>query len=99
MTYGMADVMGLLRLLDGGETTDRQRRIERQKIEALIGYCEAVSCRRQILLGYFGKAITCPAAIAIIAAHRSRAGTERSPPRRRFRRSTAPDSVSERATW
>jgi ATP-dependent DNA helicase RecQ len=55
MSYGMADVMNLLRLLDAGELTDRQRRIERQKIEALIGYCEAVSCRRQVLLGYFGE--------------------------------------------
>ncbi len=56
MTYGMADVTNLLRLLDTGEASDRQRRIERQKIEALIGYCEAVSCRRQVLLGYFGEA-------------------------------------------
>jgi ATP-dependent DNA helicase RecQ len=55
MTYGMADVMNLLRLLDVNELTDRQRRIERQKLEALIGYCETVSCRRQVLLGYFGE--------------------------------------------
>ncbi|HEX4614499.1 MAG TPA: DNA helicase RecQ [Stellaceae bacterium] len=56
MTYGMADVTNLFRLLETGEATDRQRRIERQKIEALIGYCETVSCRRQVLLGYFGEA-------------------------------------------
>jgi ATP-dependent DNA helicase RecQ len=56
MTYGMADVMSLFRLLETGEATDRQHRIERQKIEALIGYCETVSCRRQVLLGYFGEA-------------------------------------------
>jgi ATP-dependent DNA helicase RecQ len=56
MTYGMADVMNLFRLLDLSELTDRQRRIERQKLEALIGYCETVSCRRQVLLGYFGEA-------------------------------------------
>ena len=56
MTYGMADVMSLFRLIETGEATDRQRRIERQKIEALIGYCETVSCRRQVLLGYFGEA-------------------------------------------
>jgi ATP-dependent DNA helicase RecQ len=55
MTYGIADVMSLMRLLDGSEATERQRRIERQKMEALIGYCEAVSCRRQVLLGYFGE--------------------------------------------
>ena len=56
MTYGIADVMNLFRLLDMGEATDRQRRIERQKIEALLGFCETVSCRRQVLLGYFGEA-------------------------------------------
>jgi len=56
MSYGIADVMNLLRLLEGGEVTPQQRRIERQKVEALIGYCETVSCRRQALLGYFGEA-------------------------------------------
>src|SRR5260370_13214403 len=55
MTYGMADVISLFRLLETGEATDRQRRIERQKIEALIGYCEIASCRRQVVLGYFGE--------------------------------------------
>ena len=56
MTYGYADVLNLFRLLETGEATDNQRRIERQKIEALIGYCETASCRRQVLLGYFGEA-------------------------------------------
>jgi ATP-dependent DNA helicase RecQ len=55
MAYGMADVTGLFRLLDSGDITDRQRHIERQKIEALLGYCETVACRRQVLLGYFGE--------------------------------------------
>ncbi|MGH7061721.1 MAG: RecQ family ATP-dependent DNA helicase, partial [Stellaceae bacterium] len=55
MTYGMADVMNLIRLIDAGETGEQQRRIERRKIEALIGYCETASCRRQVLLGYFGE--------------------------------------------
>ncbi len=55
MAYGIADVMNLLRLIDSGEAGERQTRIERQKIDALIGYCETVSCRRQVLLGYFGE--------------------------------------------
>jgi ATP-dependent DNA helicase RecQ len=55
MTYGFADVMNLIRLLDTGEIPEMQRRIERQKTEALIGYCETVSCRRRVLLGYFGE--------------------------------------------
>ncbi len=55
MSYGIADVMNLLRLLDAGGAGEQQRRIERQKVESLIGYCETVSCRRQVLLGYFGE--------------------------------------------
>jgi ATP-dependent DNA helicase RecQ len=55
LAYGMSDVTNLFRLLDSGQIADPQRRIERQKIEALLGYCETVSCRRQVLLGYFGE--------------------------------------------
>jgi ATP-dependent DNA helicase RecQ len=55
MTYGAADLVNLLRLIDAGEADERQRRVERRKTEALMGYCETVSCRRQVLLGYFGE--------------------------------------------
>ena len=55
MSYGIADVMSLLRLMEASDIDERQRRIERQKTEALIGFCETGSCRRQVLLGYFGE--------------------------------------------
>jgi ATP-dependent DNA helicase RecQ len=55
MTYGMADVVAALGLIEGGEAPERQRRIERQKLNALLGYCETAGCRRQVLLGYFGE--------------------------------------------
>jgi len=55
MTYGIADVMNLRRLVEAGDLSEQQRRIERQKSEALIGFCETISCRRQALLGYFGE--------------------------------------------
>ena len=55
MSYGIADVMNLRRLTEAGDLSEAQRRIERQKSEALIGFCETVSCRRQALLGYFGE--------------------------------------------
>lgn len=55
MCYGMSDVMNLARLLDASEKSPQRRRIERQKLDALIGYCETVACRRQVLLGYFGE--------------------------------------------
>jgi ATP-dependent DNA helicase RecQ len=55
MTYGVADVMNLRRLVEAGDLSEQQRRIERQKSEALVGFCETISCRRQALLGYFGE--------------------------------------------
>ena len=55
MTYGMQDVTALLALLDGANLDERQRRIERHKLNALLGFCEIATCRRQVLLGYFGE--------------------------------------------
>jgi ATP-dependent DNA helicase RecQ len=55
MAYGMADVTALHSLLDSSEANERQRRIERQKLNALLGFCETASCRRQVLLAYFGE--------------------------------------------
>jgi ATP-dependent DNA helicase RecQ len=55
MTYGMADVTALLAMLDAGTLEERQRRIERHKLQALLGFCETATCRRQVLLGYFGE--------------------------------------------
>jgi ATP-dependent DNA helicase RecQ len=55
MSYGLADVMNLRRLMEASDINEQQRRIERQKSEALIGFCETLSCRRQALLAYFGE--------------------------------------------
>jgi ATP-dependent DNA helicase RecQ len=55
MTYGMADVTALSGLLAGSDLSETQKRIERHKLSALLGYCETTRCRRQVLLGYFGE--------------------------------------------
>ena len=55
MTYGMADVTALLGMLIRSDLDETQKRIERQKLNALLGFCETASCRRQVLLGYFGE--------------------------------------------
>jgi ATP-dependent DNA helicase RecQ len=55
MTYGMADVTALSGLLAGSDLDETQKRIERHKLNALLGYCESARCRRQVLLGYFGE--------------------------------------------
>ena len=55
MTYGMADVTALSGLLESSDLNETQKRIERHKLNAMLGYCETARCRRQVLLGYFGE--------------------------------------------
>jgi ATP-dependent DNA helicase RecQ len=56
MLYGLDDVGKLRSLLVRAETSsDRQRHVDRQKLESMLGYCETTRCRRQVLLGYFGE--------------------------------------------
>jgi ATP-dependent DNA helicase RecQ len=55
MTYGMSDVVALLGMLESSSVPEKQQRIERQKLHALLGFCETAECRRQVLLGYFGE--------------------------------------------
>ena len=61
MLYGLDDVAKLRSLLARAEVaSERQRHVERQKLEALLGYCETTRCRRQVLLGYFGEELAEP---------------------------------------
>ncbi|HEX7004312.1 MAG TPA: DNA helicase RecQ [Trueperaceae bacterium] len=60
MTYGLTDVVALRRLLSRSDTDDAHRRVEQQKLEALLGYCESAGCRRQALLAYFGEELLGP---------------------------------------
>jgi ATP-dependent DNA helicase RecQ len=53
MAYGLADVTTYRQWITDGQASEQQKRIEMQKLEALIGLCEVTSCRREILLGYF----------------------------------------------
>ncbi len=56
MAYGMADVVLLKQMVDGSEAGEERKRLERQKLDALLGFCESTRCRRQTLLEYFGEA-------------------------------------------
>ena len=50
--YGdVALARGLIEKSDNPE----QRRIEAHKLNAMVGFAEALSCRRRLLLGYFGE--------------------------------------------
>jgi len=55
LAYGMADVVNLRRLLEGGDGDEAHKRLEQRKLDALLGYCETAECRRQVLLRYFGE--------------------------------------------
>jgi ATP-dependent DNA helicase RecQ len=60
MVYSLSDVVAMRKLLDQSEGDEVFKRIQRQKLEALLGYCEAVACRREVLLGYFGEKYPAP---------------------------------------
>ncbi|HEX7039916.1 MAG TPA: DNA helicase RecQ [Trueperaceae bacterium] len=58
MTYGLQDVVRVTHLLGGGD--ELHKRAERQRLEALLAYCETAGCRRQALLAYFGEELPGP---------------------------------------
>jgi len=55
MVYGFGDVVNLRKMVDAGEASEDRKRVERQKLNALLGYCESTTCRHQSILRYFGE--------------------------------------------
>jgi ATP-dependent DNA helicase RecQ len=55
MCWGMGDVVTLSRMIDSGEADDARKRLEKHKLDTLLGYAETTHCRRQVLLASFGE--------------------------------------------
>ena len=55
MVYGVQDVLKLKQMLAQSEGSEEHKRVERHRLEAMLGLCEITSCRRQALLAYFGE--------------------------------------------
>jgi len=53
MLFGMGDVMTARKLIENSDNSERVR-IEIQKLNAMVAYAEALTCRRRALLAYFG---------------------------------------------
>jgi ATP-dependent DNA helicase RecQ len=56
MLYGTEDIALRSRFIEQSEAPDARKRMERRKLDALLGLAETAGCRRQALLAYFGDA-------------------------------------------
>jgi ATP-dependent DNA helicase RecQ len=55
MAYGLGDVVSMRQMLLSGDSPEERKRVELQKLDALLGFCESTTCRHQTLLRYFGE--------------------------------------------
>ncbi len=60
MAYGLQDLATQHHFIETSAAPEGQKRIERQKLDALVGYCETPDCRRRALLDYFGETLAEP---------------------------------------
>jgi ATP-dependent DNA helicase RecQ len=57
LCYGLGDVVTLAQFIAQSESGEERKRVERAKLDALLGFAETTACRRQRLLAYFGETL------------------------------------------
>ncbi len=55
MAYGLGDVVQQRKMIEESDADDAHKRVQTSKLDALLGLCETISCRRVRLLNYFGE--------------------------------------------
>lgn len=55
LLYSVGDIMTRRRFIEEESSTDDRKLVELRRLDAMVGFCEAVTCRRAVLLGYFGE--------------------------------------------
>ena len=58
MAYGLQDVVQQRRMIDESEAGETFKRVQGVKLDAMLGLCETLFCRRVRLLDYFGEEST-----------------------------------------
>ena len=56
MAYGLADVVQQRQLIATSDGDAAHKRLQGQHLDAMLGLCETMSCRRRLILEYFGEA-------------------------------------------
>ncbi len=60
MSYGLQDVITLRQMMGASDADEQHKRVERHKLDAMLGLCELTTCRRRALLAYFGDVLVKP---------------------------------------
>lgn len=60
MVYSLSDVIMLRKMLESSEANEQFKRIEKLKLDTLLGFCETTECRRQVMLNYFDEQLNQP---------------------------------------
>ncbi len=55
MVFGVSDIQMRRQFIHQEDAGEERKRRELKRLDALVAYCETVSCRRQSLLAYFGE--------------------------------------------
>ena len=58
MAYGLQDVVQQRRMIEESDADSSYKRVQSGKLDAMLGLCETLSCRRVRLLDYFGQSST-----------------------------------------
>ena len=57
MAYGLQDVITLRQFMQDSNADEQHKQVEHHKLEAMLGLCEVITCRRQSLLAYFDETL------------------------------------------
>jgi len=55
LAYDLSDIVTIGKLFENSDGDEAFKRIQFQRLQAIIGYCETAICRRQVILNYFGE--------------------------------------------